>query len=258
MNLVQFEVNKIVKKRLSLIVLLITIVVFPVLIKVQSQWMALDDQIPEGLYANLVAYIVLMNSQFYFFLPVWIIIFAGLEFSKGHVNKVAFIRSRKFYLHAKLVYCGLITILFSLIGLIALIISLKTSPYSQLYIAPDFYSNFLLQMIFTTFCYSVLLLSLVFIFRSPIVAFVVYVGWVMAEGIISMASIRIFDIDLFWLPFQQIKRLYSTTGDPYNVEYYNPIAENLEPLLMPLGLTILLILIAYTLFPKSDIKPLSD
>lgn len=257
MNLVQFEVNKIVKKRLSLIVLLITILLFPVLVKGMSVLMV--DEIPEGLFVKNVAYQILSISQSYFFLPIWIIIFAGLEFSNGHVNKVAFIRSRKFYLHSKLVYSGLITILFSTIGLVALIISIKTSPFQQLYIVPGFYFNFFLQIIFTTFCYSILLLSLVFIFRSPIIAFVVYLGWSFVESILYHFIGKIFQIDFFWLPLYLIKSLYSKTGNPLNADdYYNPFIENLEALLMPFGFTMLLILTAYTLFPKSDIKPLSD
>jgi len=258
MNLIYFEIQKIVYKRISLILLLVTAISFPWIIKAVSQISVLEENIPEGLFVERVAFAVIAYFQLPFLLPIWIIIFTGLELSNGHVNRVVFARSREYYFSAKLVYCIIITIIFSCIGLVAFLFTVKTSPFQELVVASEVYWNFFLQLVFSTFGYSILLLGITFIFRSPVISILVYFGWVFVEGIIFLFVRSRYGVEIKWLPFNLIRTFYVRNGEVATKNFYNPFVENIVATIMPIGLILLVIFVGYSIFSKSNLKPLSD
>lgn len=258
MSLVQFEISKILNKRFSLILLVVTIILFPVLIKVISHLSVTEDGVPEGLFAEQVAYGILSISQTPLFLPVWIIIFTGLEMSNGHVNRVVFAKSRKYYFLSKIIYCGIITAGFCFIGLISLIIAVNTSPFQQLTVNQIFYWEFLLQLAFSIFGYSIILLGVTFFFRSPGLAFIIYYGWTFVEGIIFILVRSRYDVEMKWLPFHLIRTLYTSNGVMASENYYNPFIENITSIIAPIGFISFIACVTFYFFSRSNLKPLSD
>ena len=216
------------------------------------------DGVPEGLFINNVAFGIIALSQTYFFLPVWIIVMIGGELSSGHVNRVAFAKSRRFYFLSKIFFCGLVTLFFSILGLLSLVIAVKTSPFEQLDLSWIFTLEFLVQLMFATFAYSILLLCLVLLFRSPIITFVAYFAMNFLEAIAFQAFKGIYNTELSWLPLHLIRTLYCLDGEVVLISYYNPFTEDASSLIVPFGFVLVLILISWLRFSKSDLKPLSD
>jgi hypothetical protein len=258
MTALGFEWRKITHKRFSLILLLCTVVLFPILIKTIAYWSATKDNVPEGLYAQHVAFAVIAYTQTYLFLPVWIIVFPGLEFLNRHVNRVVFIRSRKYYLHAKLLYCLVITLLFSALGFITLLITLNTSPYPTLNVDAMFYCRFFIQSVLSIFSFSILLLFLVFVFRNPIIAFVVYFAWTFIEGILFTVLQGVYNVEAKWLPLHLVRTMVTRNGELTSNEYYMPLDQGLMVTIYPIAFVVFLISVTYYSFLKSDLPVLSD
>lgn len=258
MNAFQFELHKVLSKRFSIILLIITAIVFPIVVKVIAHLNVVEDQVPEGLFAENVAFGIIAYTQTYFFLPVWIIIFSGLELSNGHVNRVIFIKSRRFYFLSKVAYCGIITAFFSMVGLVALILALETSSYTYLGIGFEFYLRFFIQLTVANTAFSLLLLCLVFLVRSPFVAFVIYFGWTFVEGIVYSLLKSLYDLEPWWLPLHIIRLFYSRNGEVVLESYYNPLSEDFPLLTAPVIFIVASLFITYKLFLRSDLKPLSD
>ena len=258
MKLIQLEMGKILGKRFSLLLLIISAILFPILVKIISHLNAVEDNVPEGLYAIHVAFGVIAYSQTYFFLPVWLIIFTGQEFSNGHVNRIVFETSKQFYFKSKIVYCGLITVFFTVIGLLSLVISIAYSPFPDLNINVGFYFQFLFQMAVATFSFSILLLALVFVFQSPTLTFVIYLGCNFIEGIIYTSVKGIYKIEMVWLPFHLVKTFYSRNGES-SVDYYHfPFTETPTSLIAPSLFVFFLLLFSYHYFSRNSLKTLSD
>lgn len=258
MNLIYFEIRKIVNKRISLILLIATAILFPVMVGMLSYLTAADAQVPEGLFANYVAFTIISFFQTLPFLPIWMIIFLGQELSNGHVNRVVFAKSRKHYFLLKIAYSCVVTFFFSFIGLLTLVIALNTSLFSQLIVSPTFYVGFFVQLFFATFGYSILLLGLTFIFRSPTISFVIYFGWTIVESIAFVFMKGSYGIEMKWMPFQLIRTFFSRNGVTKAEYYFNPFIENITATIAPISFMLLIILGAYYYFSKVDLKPLSD
>lgn len=258
MNIWHFEIYKIVHRKSSLALLLITICFFPALVIVIAYFNVVQDGVTEGLFINNVAFGIIAFAQNYFFLPVWIIVFAGLELSNGHVNRVAFYKSKKYYFLSKICYCILVTLFFSFLGLLTLLVVVKTSSFTNLYLDPIFCLKFFTQLIFATFSYSIVLLCMVLLFQSPIKTFVIYFGWIFIEGIIFLIIKGFYNIELIWLPFHFVRTFFTRNGELALENYYNPFSENIYVLIFPIGFILLLISISLNHFSKSDLKPLSD
>lgn len=256
--MVRFEFSKVLKKQFSAILLGSTIILFPIIIKIISHLNIVKDGVPEGLFPQHVAYGVLGYSQLYFFLPVWIIIFIGLELSNGHASRVVFAKSKRFYFLLKLTYCGIISIFFSLLGLISLLIALETSPFQELNVTIFFYLDFLSQMMLLNLTFSIFLLNITFIFRSAMATFTIYLVWSFVEGIIFTALESIYNLKVKWLPLHLIKSLYVRDGDASIDNYFSPLREDFTLLFTPISFVLILTLIVYKYFLKSDLKPLTD
>jgi hypothetical protein len=258
MSVINFEINKILSRRYSLVLLLVTIILFPAIVKVISYLNVVKDNVPEGLFTNNVAFGIITYTQTYFFLPVWIIVLVGHELTNGHVNRVIFTKSRNFYFVSKLSFCGIVTILFSFLGTVALVISVKTSPFTSLPVNPFYYLQFLVQLSASTLLFCILLMGLVFIIRSPIKTFVVYFIWTFTEGILFSIFEGIYNIELKWLPLHLVRTLYLKNGEAQLNNYYNPFVDNFELLIAPFGFILLITIITYKLFLKTNLPALSD
>jgi hypothetical protein len=259
MNHLSFELGKIFHRRLSLITFFATIFLFPVLIKAFTHMMVVKTQIPEGLFANNVASVVILFSQSYTFIPVWMLLLAGLEFTSGHVNRVAFMKSRGYYFMSKLAFTAIVTLLFSVLGIIAFMISTETSPFRDFHAPFTFYLQFLAQLFLVSLAYSALLLCLIFWLRSPIIAFVIYFAWNTVESIGFTLFQKLYHTELTWLPFHLINTLYLRNGESgISNDYYNPLAESPTSVVAPLAMVAVILFFTYKIFIRRDLKPLSD
>lgn len=258
MNLFIFELTKLLRKRFSLILLLVTVVSFPVLIKIAAHLGSTSDGIPEGLFADKVAFSIFAYSQSYFFLPVWVIIFTGMEIVNGHVNRVTFIRSRTYYFNAKLVYCGIVTALFTLLALASLSISISTSSYQTLTVSLSYYTAFIVQYAIVTACYTLLLLCIALTFRSPMVSFVVYLGWTFVESTLYAVAKGFYHIEFNFLPFQSVRNLYRVSEDVATSAYHNPVFTDPVTFIVPVAIVLIFVLGVRTLFLKRELTVLSD
>ncbi len=256
-DLLALELKKLVSKKYSLIFFLATCIIFPVIFIPLTKLSIASGEVSEGSFLETIPYNIIKFSQSTFFMPVWILIFMGLEFSNGHVNRIAFFKSRKFYFLAKVGYCALIALIFSLLGSSALLVSIVSSGYSSISIWQSFSIEFFLTILITSFCYALFLLLFVFVIRSPFVSFVSFIGWQIVEGIGYIAVYRFYDIKLSWLPIQQILQLYALQ-DNSGKAIYRSILSNPEPTMVTLLFFAALTLGLYYYFIKSDLKPLSD
>jgi hypothetical protein len=258
MELIEFEARKILHRRYSLILLIGTTILFPAILKILSYLNTTEDNTPEGLFAGNLAFSIITYTQTYFFLPLWIIVFVGNELSHGHVNRVAFCKSRHFYFAAKLIYCGMISFFFSLVGLITLLISIKTSPYTHLQLSSMFYADFFAQLFFSSLSFALLLLCLVFFIRSPLKTFIVYFIWSVVEGIIYTVFDKLLDIKMNWLPLHLVRTFYSINGKLDLDNYYHPLMEDLFQVIPAVGFIFILTFFTYRTFIKSNLPMLSD
>jgi len=256
-KILRLEVSKILSRKSMLVTLIVTSIIFPLGMNVISYLSVTTDKIAEGLQADQTSLFIFHFIHLYLFLPVWIFIFIGQEFSKGHVNRVVFLQSRKFYFLSKLFYCFLISTYFTILGLITLIIALTTSPYELLEIGFSYYLVFTIQLFFTNLAYSLLLLSAVFIIRSPVKSFVIYLVWGFLEGMIILLM-RFYSIDFAFLPIQLVRSLYVRNGIPQSEDFYSWTIHDIGTITIPILFVTFLTLVTYRIFQKRDIKALSD
>lgn len=258
MDAFRFEILKLFGRKYVVILLAITTVSFPLLIAVLGRISVTANEISEGLYIETMAFYILKISQTYFFLPVYILILCGHEFLIGHVNRVVFLRSRSFYFTAKIIFCLIISVFFTFLGIIALFLSIEFSGFTSLYADILFYIEFTFTILVTSFLFSILLLSIVFVFRSPIVSYVFFVGWDFCEGIVFLMFNRLHNIKLIGLPLHSIRLLYDKDLS-HNVESYRRIFSEFEfTIVTPFLLVGSIIIILYLHFKNSDLKSLSD
>ena len=258
MEIIKFEIQKILYRRYSLMLLIGTTILLPAIVKIISHLNAVEDKTPEGLFADNLAFSIITYTQTYFFLPLWIIVFVGNELSYGHANRVAFCKSRHFYFGAKLIYCGIIALFFSIVGLITLVLSIKTSPYTHLQLPASLYTGFFFQLLSSSLMFALLLLCLVMIIRSPLKTFIVYFVWTVVEGIIFTAFDRLLHIKMSWLPLHLVRTLYSMNGELELNNYYRPGIEDTIQVILAIGFILIITYFTNRAFMKSNLPVLSD
>ena len=258
MNVFRFEIKKIIKRKFSLIFLTVTALLFPVMMAIISRMSVLSNEISEGLFMEMVAFYTISFSQSYFFIPVYILIFTGQEFSGRHVNRVVFLKSRKFYFASKIVYCFIISLLFSFLGLVALLLSYQFSGFTGLVVSLAFYVEYVVSALISSFAFSILLLGIVFVFRTPWICYIVFIGWQTIEGVVFLIFYRLYDLKLVWLPFQSVQLFYNKTIENTNGSYRRLFTEFDPILILPCAFILILIFFLYVFFLRSDLKSLSD
>lgn len=257
-ELILFEYQKIINKRSSFSLLLATTILFPIALKVLLILDVREANITISTYANYTAYAILGLCHIYFSLPVWAIIFVGLEFGQGHVHRVIFLRGRKFYFFSKITYCILISTFFTVLGLITSVWIVQTSPFEALHVDGLFYINLFIQLFLSSFGLSVLLLLLVTMVQSPIVAFVIFSIWGFVEGILFRIVDKVYDIKLGFLPLHLVRTVYCQQGDPKLENYYLLFDEGIIHTIPLIGFTSILIFIIYKRILGISLNSLSD
>lgn len=255
--MIKLELHKFFKSRLPLVLLIGTGILFPILVKVVANLSATTDNVPEGLLAAKVAEAILVYAHSYFFVPVWILILIGIEFSNGHVNKVVFIKSRTFYFDAKLVHCLFVTALFTLLAAISFVISVQFSPYQTLHVEPVSFLLFLLQFFVSTFMLCVILLIVALAVRSPVIGFVVYIGWSIIERVTVTVVQGVYDVHLRYLPMQMSRSLYERL-EGRESEYFNPFHSDITEVIIPVLVCSVLVFLARRIFSGTQLKALTD
>lgn len=234
-----------------------TVLLLPVGIKVVADLSYLDKQVTEGQFMEQAAFGFISYSSLYLFIPLWIIVFIGTEFGNGHVNQVIFNASVKEYFISKLVYCLLIALAYCLLGVITMLLVQVTAPF-KVVVSLSFYGMFIFQSFFTFLSVALLFMAITFVARSIAVAFVSYFLFSFTEGIVFMLAKKIYDTELFFLPFHITASLYLKGGERLTTNYYN-LFQNFDNrvLLLPVFLLVMMWLV-YLDFTRRELKPLSD
>lgn len=251
----EIEVFKILRRRFSVGLLLATTIIFPVFNYIIARLHVRDDGPSAEQLPYDVAFGFIQFSQAFFFIPVWIVVFVGLELSNGHANRVVFAKSRKYYILSKIYYCLIICSFFTLLAIISFVI---ISRALALHVETLFYFQFVIQFLLAAILISAFLLGLTFLLKSPLVTYVVYVGWSTIEGLIYTFFKAVYGVKLFWLPVHLIISVYAREGDRMLQNYFNLELATLPKLALPIVFASAIILAIYYFFPKSNLKPLSD
>lgn len=251
------EFHKLRFRRLPRVLFLLTSTIFPVGIALVSQLSIRDNQVPEGLFADHLASAIIGYSQMYLFIPAWIIVLAGSEFSGLHVNRVVFARDRQFYFIAKIVFCLIVTLYFSILGLITHLLSVTLSPF-DLDLGLVYYIKFVSQATIANLLFSLLLIVLVFLVRSSIVAFVVYFVWDFVESILYTFVEGVLDVPLWWTPLHLVRTIYAANGVQGVENYYSPFEGTLADFLVPVVFVTLVVTVAFRAFSRANLQALSD
>lgn len=83
MNYLTFEIFKISSRKWMIILLLANIVLLPLIVAILVKLEFSSGEISEGNFLENAAYGIISISTIYFFVPLWILIFIGIEFSNG-------------------------------------------------------------------------------------------------------------------------------------------------------------------------------
>lgn len=256
--MLRLELHKLFRSRLSLILLIFTVCLFPVILKIVSHLTATTDNVPEGLFPDKVANAILVYAQSYFFVPVWILLVIGTEFANGHVNKIVFIKSRTYYFDSKLLYCILVTFMFTILAALTFFISIQFSPYKFLSVDPVYFGLFIAQFAVSTFLQCTILLILVLILRSATVSIIVYLGWSFIESIAVTLIKGFYGIHLKYLPMQIPKSLYTKFETHRSTVYFNALSSNLFEVAALLLVCAVGLILFRRSFSSTQFKPLSD
>lgn len=256
MRPLRFEWSKFVGRKSSWVLILINAILFPLVVGAVAFLNMTEDNVPIQAMPGNIAYGIIAYSQLYIFLPVWIIVFPGLELSGGHASRVIFLTSRWFYLSSKIYFCALISLMYTILGLLTLLIA--GYSLSGLVISAEFVIFFVVQSILSNFVFSVLLLCIVLLVRSTIMSFVVYLVLNYIEGLIFVLVDKLWGLKLNGLPFHLVRSFYVRNGESGLINYYNPIFEDWTVLLISGVALIIAWILVCRIFLKSDLPPLSD
>lgn len=257
MNYLSFELFKILNKKWTVILLVATTILLPLLTRTVANLAYSSNEVSEGQFLEHTAFGIISFSTSYIGIPVWIIFFIGIEFSNGHASKVIFYKSRMHFFLSKISYSLLVSCFFTLLGLLSMFIVHLSATFSPI-TSVAFYLGFLVQCLVTFFSISLILMSLILFIRNPVIGFVVYLIITTLEGIIYVVFSKLYSTKLFFLPFHLANLGYLKNGEVGTTNYYNPFLEfDYRILFLPIFLALLLFL-TYIHFNKKDLKALSD
>jgi hypothetical protein len=257
MRLIKIEVDKILHRKFSRWLLIVTTIVLPLALIIISDMSTQDEALTEAEFIANLSFAIISYIQSYIFLPIWIILFIGQELSNGYINRFVFARSRKDYFLSKLLYCVSIASYFSVLGIISFIASAYTaSVLSDITIFQCM--KLFCQLALSTLSYAMLLMSLVFIVRSPAIGFIIYLAWNFSEGILFRVAAGIWSIELKWLPLHLVRTLYTINGEATSGNYHNPFDGNPTAITLPITFIMIATMLTYQSFLQTDLKPLSD
>lgn len=251
------EFYKIRNIKWVLLLLGVTTILLPIVTRILANLNFTSGQTAEGQYLDHAAFGIISFSTLYLFLPVWILIVVGMEFTNGHTTLVIFHQSRWFYFCSKIVYCLMISGYFSLLALVSVFIIQATAPV-DIPVYGTFFLEFFIQAFVTFFSHSVFLLAIIFFTRSPILGFVVYFFITFCEQMVYKIMIKIYGIDLFYLPRHLLNSFYVKSGEQETENYYNPFTDFDPTVILLPFMVFFLLYVTWQGFIRRDSKPLSD
>jgi hypothetical protein len=254
MDWLKFELGKIAHRRTMLLLVCFYVVALPVIVNSLS---AFDENGTEGSYFDDIVFGFFRLTLLYLFLPLWIIIFTGLELRNGHAHRVIFLRSRNYYFVSKIIFSAVTAGLFALLGIITLAIGEMNSPYPFLDIQFTVYIKVFTQGFITFFLYSLFLTALVLLIRNVVGTFVVYYAWLMVENIIFLIGKKN-GIVLSYLPIHLLNGLYAKNGVVSNGNYLMMFDQWQGSYLGALLIVLTMLAIAYSFFTRSSLSSISD
>jgi hypothetical protein len=255
MKLVKFELIKL-KRRVVLVIVVLTLIVFPILLKTFSHLDYLEGKTPEGSFVEQNQLYIIQYATLYLFIPVWIIIIIGSEFKNGFAQRILFYKSRSFYFKSKIAWCVIVTSVYSLLCVLTLWLCLSTVKYQFAYTNFTFYSLFGIQCFITFLLHTLVLMCLVLIIRDIVISLVIYYLWQLVESIVVMLFDRLYHIKLYLLPFQLHTVFYlKMDGRKQTLtSIFQYSQENIFSFLM----VMLLVALTFFHFNRINLKPLSD
>lgn len=258
-QLLKVELIKIMRRRSLLIILIITCLVFPLSVKIGSYLVSKEPNVVEGLFVDQVSSIVIIACSFILFLPMWVSYFVGQEFDNGYVNRVTFLTSRKEYFFSKIIYCILVSLFFTFLASVALLISVKVNAFPSISIDFKFVIAFTVQVLIFNILNSLTILCITFAIRKPKLATaIVY----LCNGLDNFVYNILDKMAGIKAPFLRIfTSLFSKAGGnpPYSdIKYYNPLLEEPTIVFSSVVFVSLILCLSYIWFLRRDLKPISD
>lgn len=234
-----------------------TLIVFPFLSRTLVFLEYSSGNASDGSLMETAVYGIIRLTTSYFFIPIWILVLIGQEFSNGHVNLVVFHKSYWYYFMSKIYFSIIASVIFTVIGVISVALVHQAAPLG-LFIPEFFYITLVCQLFFTFLGTSVVLMCIIFLIRSPVIGFVFYLVLSFTEGIVFLIVKKLYEIDLYLLPLHIPRLLFLRNGEPKFENYYNPFT-NFDSIVMLVPIYLLaLLIITYLMFKKINLKPLSD
>lgn len=258
MNPFHLELSKIIGRKSSWWIILITSLTFLGTIKIVSYLSVTQDKMPVGLFVDSLQMAILQFSIGFTFLPLWIAISIGSEFQSQHVNLVVFNTSKRAYFTSKLAFILIASLYFTFLSICAYWLALYTNPI-EINLPPNSIFVFCFQSLVTNLFGSILMLTVAFIASTPIFSILFFWILSMIELAIILPLKLIFDISSFYTPSNLVAIFYrSSVFNPRKASYINPFEQfDIGYIIAPVFFAGLLGL-TYYLFMKRDLKALSD
>jgi len=254
--MLRLEFQKIFRSRFHVVLLAATVIIYPVLAIITSYFQRQEGGYSDYELIRVMACAMIAYAHAPFFIPVLIIFMVSREFKNHHIHTYVFANGRDSYFISKIVYCAIVTSLFTFLGTICLAIVDLQMDGQQ--VGASFYLLSALHQFISHFCFSAFLMCLVFFVRSMPASVAIYMAWSLVEGILSL-QLKHMSISPKWLPLHLIGSLYSRNGDSSSSKnFYNPLMENPWATVAPIMLVLVVLLASYRVFAMKDLKPLSD
>jgi hypothetical protein len=259
MNLLQEEIFKLVKRRSSLIFLLITVVGFPVFAISISYLESHGESVIEGFFLEKAAQFILIMTVGPFMI-IGSTFFTAQELTNGFVNRVVMITSRERYFLSKVYFTTSIAILLAILGSFSLYLSVTTSGLNSVKLDLVFATHFLIQLLLFALLYSFIYLNLTFMFRSPLAAGLAAYFFPQIDHIIYIVVKMWLNLDLWWLPFRSLGSLFQqiNTDGSKREEYVDLFTLSPLTIAWPILFVMAFTYLNYRWFLRRDLKILSD
>ncbi len=255
MKLLFLELSKMYRKG-PILLLVSTFCLFPIFIIIGNYFIIEQRQVPEGLIFETTQRVILDFLKLYLTVPVWIIVFIGIEFTNGHVHKLTFYLSKKAYFISKLIWCSFVSFIFSILGVLALFVSAKINALLVPYYFEG-YLFFFFQCFLSIVSLTLLLMPLVIVVRNSLVSFGLYILWSFFDGTLALLIAKLKFTTLF-PPLHLTGIFYKRINDKGDFEYCNLFTQEPHHYLLLLLFILAAQLLSYWHFQRVSLKPLSD
>lgn len=255
-NLIRYEAIKFIKNPIKLWPLVISSLLIVFGISATAYSYDLND-LPTGeQFDSGVSYLLMSLANSYLFLPIWILIVIGYEFSSGHVSKVITLSGRLPYLKSKLLCIIFLSVLFTLLSITAYLLSYIFSGFTLQ--ESGFGISKILQFFTVYLVNSSLFLAFILFVQSPIKSYGIYFGIGFLENIIALPIDRGLNIEPVFLPTHFMRWLYTVDGSTEMDKYFNPFLGDYLQIMISILVAVITLWLSGRYFLKNDLKILSD